>query len=830
MKISVNWVKQYTDVKLPIDKLVEKIGAQLGAVEEVIDLGLKYEGIVVAKVVECEKHPNADKLHVCKIDDGKVVKSVERDKNGYVQVVCGAPNVRKGLMVAWLPPGVIVPSSIGKEPFALEVRDLRGSKSNGMLASASELAMGEDHSGILEIDEKVQPGQDFAEAYGLNDYIIDVENKMFTHRPDCFGILGLAREIAGIQDLKFKSPDIYLKRSVSKTKSQGLKASVKNKKLVPRFMGQIFENIEIKPSPIWLQTNLSRVGIRPINNVVDITNYFMYLTGQPMHAYDADKLNSLSLEARSSKKGEKLKLLNGKEIKFEDDSTILITSKDKPVGIGGVMGGSETEVDEKTKKIVLECANFDMYSVRRTSMKYGLFTDAVTRFNKGQSPLQCEAVLAWAARELVKITGAKPGQIVDVKGDIKPPKKVRVSAKFINDRLGLSLNPGEMEELLTNVEFRVERPDNRDELQVTPPFWRTDIDISEDVVEEIGRLYGYDHLPLDLPKRNLIPAKRDELLMLKNQIRDILADAGANEILTYSFVHGNLLANASQDPEHAFKLSNALSPDLQYYRLSLTPNLLEKVYPNLKAGYDEFAVFEIGKTHIKGLKDEIEPAVPKEEERLAFVYAAESKYWQQKQDGPAYYLAQKYALELLGALNIDVTLTSGDQHTPKSNEALSCWAPFELKRSAYIQTAGGEPLGVVGEYKAKVRSSLKLPVSSAGFELNITQILKFMNPPLYQPISRYPWVEQDISLKAPSKISYGEVYGFISQNLSTPQSSQFSLTPVDIYQPKGETAHKHITLRLKIASHEKTLKAEEVNKILDDAAVMAKEKIGVERL
>jgi phenylalanyl-tRNA synthetase beta chain len=316
MKVSRNWIQQYLDFDLPSnDELVKKIGAQLGAVEEVRDLSEQYKGIVIAKVVSCKPHPNADKLKLCLIDDGNTVASVERNTDGYVQVVCGAPNAAEGLFVAWLPPGATVPSTAhDQEPFRLEAREIRGEKSNGMLASAKELAIGDSHDGILILDVQytseskkpatdvsfsealtnyittpnIKPGDDFAKTYKLDDTIIEIENKMFTHRPDCFGMLGVAREIAGILGHEFRSPDIYRKPKTVPGEDTSKSLIIHNElpELVPRFVAQVFDNVRIGPSPVWMQTMLSRVGIRPISNIVDITNYFMVLTGQPLHAYD----------------------------------------------------------------------------------------------------------------------------------------------------------------------------------------------------------------------------------------------------------------------------------------------------------------------------------------------------------------------------------------------------------------------------------------------------------------------------------------------------------------------------------------------------------------
>lgn len=828
MKVSLNWLNQFTDIDISVDELVEKIGAQLGAVEEVVDLGKKYQGVIVAKVITCQKHPNADKLSLCTIDDGGITPDVNRDENGNVQVVCGAPNVRAGLLVAWLPPGSTVPSTVDKDPLVLGARELRGVVSNGMLASASELAISDDHNGIVELDIDAAPGSSFAEVYQLNDYIIDIENKMFTHRPDCFGVLGVAREVAGIQHKAFKSPNWYL-QSLDRIKPGHTKLPLKVSNtitdLVPRFMAVAMADVTVRPSPFTMQTYLSRVGLRPINNIVDITNYLMYLTGQPNHAYDADKLQKygdLSLETRMSRKGDKIKLLNGKEVELQDDSTILITSNDVPVGIAGAMGGADTEVDESTKNIVIECANFDMYSIRRTSMKYGLFTDAVTRFNKGQSKLQNDRVLEEAVTLVQSLATAHvASDVIDAHGTLADAISVRVSAKFINDRLGLQLSSQEIATLLQNVEFNVQHAG--DEVVITPPFWRTDIEIAEDIVEEVGRLYGFDRLQLQLPTRSLAPVKPNEALKLKSHLRASLAQAGASEVLTYGFVHENLLSKVGQNKDIAFKLGNAISPDLQYFRLSLTPSLLEKVHPNIKAGYDEFALFELGKTHSKTEMDTA--GLPKEFDRLALVLATNSKA--AGSEGAPYFAAKKY-LEVVyaGAALRYVLLSESDTFNHDMFEQML--APFEPARAAVV-FANDKLAGVVGEYKSSIRRALKLPDTAAGFELFLSPLLNQAGS-TYRAVARFPKVEQDITLKVPADVPYQTVVSFVFDNLDTPENYQKSLTPVDIFQKANDKEHKQITLRLSISSNDRTLVAEEVNKLLDDVAAKAAKTLHAERV
>ena len=821
MKVSLNKIRfagEHYDVPDLVtdglDALVAKISAQLGAVDEVIPFGKKFEGIIIVKVVSCEKHPDADKLSVCKIDNGKE----------QIQVVCGAPNVHEGMLAAWLPPGTTVPSTVGKEPLVLEAREIRGQKSNGMLASPAELGISDNHEGILEVDADVEPGTSFTEAYRAEDEaVIDIENKMFTHRPDCFGIMGITREVAGIQGLPFKGPDWYVpKPDFPKAESSELKLNVRNEvpELVPRFTAISLSGVKVKQSPVWLQIVLSEVGIRPINNIVDYTNFWMLETGQPLHAYDYDKVKALSggeaaIVVRTAKPDEKVKLLNGKTIQPRPESVMIATDK-QAIGIGGVMGGSETEVDENTTNIILECANFDMYSIRRTAMAHGLFTDAVTRFTKGQSPLQNLAVLSRITEDIVKYAGGKVASLAIDDNHLSPDQlerqaihpPVKLTVDFINSRLGLKLSAEEMKKILENVEFKVELNDAN--LTVTAPFWRTDIELREDVVEEIGRLYGYDKLPLGLPKRDLTAASKDELLELKARIRERLSRAGGNEVLTYSFVHGDLLAKAGQDPAKAFQVANALSPDLQYYRISLMPSLLEKVHPNIKAGYDRFALFECGKTHSVDHKDET--GLPAEFEFTALVVTANDKL---RQPGAAYYQAKRYLEQLAGELEFKLVSENMQQYPVVQ--------PYDLNRTALVSLKDGTFLGIIGEFKTSVRQALKLPKFTAGFEVD-TSVLQSVitSGSKYHPLSRFPSVKQDITISVPADTTYQTLEQKVTTIIEAekPKDSRFQVEPIDIYQPEDKP-EKHFSFRVTMTSGERTLTDKEVAKILDTVLTKA---------
>lgn len=816
MKVSLNTVKQYTDVDLSVEELVAKINQQLGGVEEVIDLSRRYEGAVIVKVVECVDHPNADRLHVCKVDDGGVVQDIERDENGLVQVVCGAPNVQADMFAVWLPPKSTVPASFtDKEPFVLSARELRGVISNGMMASPKELSFGENHDGLLDLTgEDVKAGDSFAKVYGLDDTIIDIENKMFTHRPDLFGQLGVAREIAGIQHKSFSSPEWY-KASPEFNRGEGLELTVENNAsdVVPRFMAVAIKGVEVKPSPLWLQAELVRLGSKPINNIVDATNYIMLLTAQPTHAYDYDKLRGHKLMARMAVEGESAKLLNGKTYELTD-SDIVIADGEGVVGLAGIMGGGDSEVSAETKNIVLEVANFDMYAVRRSSMRHGLFTDALTRFNKGQSSRQNDYIMSLLIRSIFDISpGEQASQVFDVKSP-SDVKTVNVTPRFVNDRLGLSLSADEMKRLLTNVEMQVDG-----ELEITPPFWRTDLELPEDIVEEIGRLYGFDKLPRELPKRSTKAAPRNNKLVLQQNVRESLAKFGANEVLTYSFVHENVLKRAEQNPEEAFRLSNALSPDLQYYRLSLLPSLLDKVHPNIKAGYDEFTLFEIGKAHNKKAVDA--DGLPKEIDLLELVYASKNAG-----EGAAFYKAKNQVEILLADLGVDVVFEAITEQSPHAG-----MAPYDVKRSAYIKTTSGNFLGVVGELKPSVLKGFKLPDYTAAATVDIHSLSTTERTKVYKPLSRFPKVSQDISLKVPKSVAYADVYSIAEKAVheSSVATGGYVIEPQAIYQP-ADSDTKTITLHFEISSHERTLTDDDVRQVLDQVAGIAAEKFQAERI
>ncbi len=807
MIISVNWLKKFTDIDVSIDELATLIGARLVEIETVVDLGKKYQDVLVAQVVECAELEGSDHLNVTKLDDGGVWLNVERDDNGYVQVVCGAPNVRAGILVAWLPPQSIVPETADDaEPFVLGARKLRGAMSNGMIASARELALFDEHDGILELDTDAAPGTKFADVYELNDYLLDIENKSLTHRPDCFGIIGFAREVAAIQGKPFHTPEWLAQLTPDFGEKQGdimtPTVTIDDPELSARYQAVVLSGADgTKKTPLYIQTYLARVGVRPINAVVDVTNYLMMLTGQPLHAFDYDKLvkvggGAADIHVRSGRVGEKLTLLDDRTIELTPED-IVIAAGETAIGLAGAMGGADTEIDESTKNIIIESATFSLYSLRATQMRHGIFSEAITRFTKGQPAELTAPVVADAVRLIAEWTGAT--RVSDV-ADSYPGKRdlpvIELTATQVNATLGTTYSVEQMRETLRNVEFDATASD--DTLTVQAPYWRSDIHIAEDVIEEIGRINSYDAITLKLPHRDFTAVHPSDFDELRTAMRKALVRAGASEVLTYSFIHGDILRKVGQDPADSYRITNSISPDLQYYRQSLTPSLLGLVNSNVKNGYDQFALFEMNKVHSKTA--ELVEGVPAEMHRLGFVLVnkkdqASAPYYQAKRILD--YMAQLLGMEL--------------SYKPLGDSNLALSKPFEPRRSArVVDVSSGQPLGVIGEYKKSVARGFKLPNYAAGFELLPEAIAIALNhkAPAYTPLSRYPSSERDICFQVAHDVTYQQIIDVTRNVLDTIDISS-TVEPVDVYEPADGTT-KNITVRLKFTAAERTLTGDEV--------------------
>lgn len=818
MIISVNWLKKFVPDLPEIDELSKLIGARLVEIESIENLNEKYKDVIIARVISAKKVEGSDHLNLCKIDDGGKRDGVERDENGFIQVVCGAPNVREGLFVAWLPPKAIVPETFGGENFQLSARKLMGNMSNGMIASLRELGLGDEHDGILEISPEtfengLQAGDSFAGKFELNDYLLEVENKSLTHRPDCFGIIGFAREVAGILGQKFVEPD-FIKQSdfgfeVNNDKSIVIDAQ--DSEICERYTAAIFDVSDILKNPnLTLEkTYLLRSGMRPIDAITDLANELMLETGQPLHTFDFDKLveinggENIKMTVRKAFENEELELLDGRKIKMSQNDIVIATGEngENAVALAGAMGGKSTEIDENTTRILVESATFNLYNLRNTQMRHGIFSEAITRFTKGVPEMMSRKVLDLFGVQLLALGGKSLSEIADSKGDFYYNKsEISVSKDKINQILGTNFSSEEIQKTLENVGI-LTKNDNSETFVV--PFWRNDLHIEEDLIEEVGRLNGYDNIKLQLPKRTFRAVKKAKIDLLQSEIREILVSSGANEILTYTFVHGDLLKKAGQDPKNAYKIINSISPELQYYRQTLTPSLLSKVNQNIRAGFSEFAIFEMNKITEKtlGLNEE---NVPFEQKKLAFIYT--------KNKGEnTFFEAKNYAEFLFNKLGLKVKFIKFDlSKSPLSTE-------FEPKRSALIQVSNSEGekiLGVIGEFKKKIQKALKLPESTAGFELDLGILLENTGRTSVKikDFSKFQSVERDISINVDESRQFAEIFDIFKDISSEFKDVEIETLPIDIFNNGDGT--KNISIRFKITPFEKTLNGDEIRDIM----------------
>lgn len=795
MLVSLNEIKKLVEIPAEVstEELVKLIGSRLVEVEGTIDLAKKYKGIKIVKVVTCEDIPETH-LHLCMIDAGA---------GELVQVVCGAPNVYAGMLAVWFAPGCIVPQTYGAENFELSVRKLRGYESNGMLAGLDEIDLGDDHSGIVEIDPAfAKAGDDFAEKFGLNDVILDIENKSLTHRPDTFGLIGFAREVAGILGVRFKEPENEATVELTELKTkERIEVLVEDKKLCPRYSAAIFE---IKKANLKLATEtekyltpddvfLAKAGMKKISKIVDATNITMLLTGQPLHAFDYDKfvkvggVETCKISVRAAKLGEKLELIGGKEIDLIE-SDIVICSNGVPVALAGAMGGAATEIDANTTKIILESATFSLYNERKMQMAHGIFSEAITRFTKGQPAagtvpalIKCMEKLSVEAKEVSDFADEYEGT---------ESIEIELESSDINNLLGTKYTPEEMATTLRNVGFLVEVVD--EQLRVTVPEWRTDVKIKEDVIEEIGRLRGYDNIPKSLPLRPFVGVRKNPMFELKRELRAILSDnLSCNEVLTYSFVSKDLQEKVGENYDDSYEIVNSISPELQCFRQSITPSLMDKMYENIRAGHKEFTLYEFNQVTRKslGLTDE---RVPEMQNHLAVLSTED------------FYFAKMMLMELGRKLKIDFRL---------EENTLEELPYFEKVRSAKV-TLAGETVGVVGEIKARVLKKFKIK-KAAGLELNLDKIVKMKRAvALKLKISKFPYVERDLTVKVKDEFKYGLLEAKITKVFEMMDKIIFEVVPVSIYQGEDKTS-KNVSFHLSFANTEKTLEAEEISAIMN---------------
>ncbi|MDO4978879.1 MAG: phenylalanine--tRNA ligase subunit beta [Candidatus Saccharibacteria bacterium] len=818
MLVSLNEIKKLVQIPADIttDELVKLIGSRLVEVEGTIDWSERYENIFVVKVISAEDIEGTH-LHLCQIDAGK---------SEPVQVVCGAPNVHAGMFAVWIAPGAIVPSTWDDEHFEITMRPLRGYDSYGMLAGPDELGFDTEHSKIAEIDPKlnIAPGTPLKEVFDLDDVILDIENKSLTHRPDTFGLIGFAREVAGILGIKFEEPEIFSSELDAKLKSlekssNDFSIEIADSELCARYTAAIFETKDALEAEKYLTADaifLAKSGMRAISKIVDATNIVMLMTGQPLHAFDYDKFVAVGggknpkIGVRLAEDKETLKLLDGKTIDLNHDD-IIITSNNIPVALAGAMGGESTEIDADTHRVILESATFSLYNERKTQMAHGIFSEAITRFTKGQPAVGTRPALAYC---IEKLHGEVSSYEDDAPGFNTKPEKITLSLDDINSLLGSDYSASVVKSTLENVGFTVDG-----EFTVTAPLWRTDIHIKEDIIEEVGRLNGYDNITPTLPLKPMIGAERNQLFDLKREIRGVLSDElNAHETLTYSFVSKALQEKAGEDVEDSYEIVNSISPELQVFRQSITPSLLEKVHDNLKAGFSDFTLYEMNQTSQKslGLENILTPegadshGTPAIENRLALVTTGD------------FYQAMAYFKNLVEALHIKQLFISydhaGDNNVIKDVKGFQKPAYLEDSRyvAVFIRTEDNMqvvPLGYIGEIKRSVAKKFKLEDTVSVFEISLDSLTRAnRSDKISLNFSKFPSTTRDVTIE--TEKPYYDIECAIKGILEEAPDLVYSLEPVSVYKAETNLKKANLSFRLTFANTKKTMTSEEISDIM----------------
>ncbi len=806
MIVTIELLKQFGNISADDSDFEKLIKEHIANVEYVHDLRKDYQGILIGEIVEKKEHPNADKLGVYKVFIG--------DKR--VQVVAGDKTLCIGDKVAYIPPGSYVPYTYytKEKPVVIKSVELRGVKSNGMLGSEKELNLGLNHESVYRLPQEATAGEPFSDFYNFNDTIIEIENKGLTNRGDLFGILGIARELTAITGNKFVSPSWILKpQKKLHAESNCLNLEIINdaEALCPRYIGIALDNISVKPSPIWLQSELIKLDTKPINNIIDITNYVSAILGQPLHAFDYDKIisndkapdNKVTINIRMGREGETILGLDNK-IHELNDRTIVIADNNHPIAIAGIIGGKDTSIDVNTKRIVIESANFDKNSIRKSSMSLGINTDSSTKFKHSLDPEMCLPALIKAV-ELVKelADGNVASSIIDLYENKPLAQKITVDVNKLNNHLGTFLSKEVISTILTNLEYTITSSD-KNFLTVKVPSWRKDIQLEEDIYEDIARIYGFDNIDIVLPKKEIRPVSNNEIFELKKETRKLLSTLGLNEILTYSFTSPESFTKANLDPNLAFKLKNPLSPELSLMRISLLQTILPKVKENRGRGFRNFGLFEINLPHIKGYNDK--EGLPKEDWHVSSVITNSEN----RKHSP-FFEAKKYAnaifSERASMVKYSLIADSLEQNLDEYSKAIL--PMFDPNVSAFC-LIDQDIVGIVGELKMNILSEYKLPENTSAFDINLSKIVGLSLPEKkMKPVSIYPIFSLDLCLESNLEVKFSEIEALLQKMLNV-KDSWGNTQCIDIYQDKNNPEKKRITFRIEGGDNNKTLTDKEI--------------------
>ncbi|WP_313069041.1 phenylalanine--tRNA ligase subunit beta [Atlantibacter hermannii] len=774
MKFSELWLREWVNPAIDSDALSGQItmaGLEVDGVEAVAGA---FNGVVVGEVVECGQHPNADKLRVTKVNVGG-----ER----LLDIVCGAPNCRQGLKVAVATVGAVLPGD-----FKIKAAKLRGEPSEGMLCSFSELGISDDHSGIIELPADAPIGTDIRDYLKLDDNTIEIS--VTPNRADCLSIIGVARDVAVLNQAPLNEPEIA---PVAAAITETLPIVVEAPQACPRYLGRVINGIDVKAAtPLWMKEKLRRCGIRSIDPVVDVTNYVLLELGQPMHAFDKDRIDG-GIVVRMAKPGETLVLLDGSEAKLDED-TLVIADHQKALAMGGIFGGEHSGVNGETRNVLLECAFFSPLSITGRARRHGLHTDASHRYERGVDPALQHKAMERATRLLIDICGGEAGPVIDVTDTANLPVRATITLRRSKlDRLiGHRIADEQVSDILRRLGCEV--TEGEGQWQAVAPSWRFDMEIEEDLVEEVARIYGYDNIPDEPVQAGLVMGTHREANLSLKRVKTLLNDKGYQEVITYSFVDPKL-QQLVHPGEEALILPNPIASDMSAMRLSLWTGLLGTVVYNQNRQQSRVRIFETG---LRFVPDTQANLGIRQDVMLAGVICGNrvDEHWDQAKTGVDFY-------DMKGDLESVLELTGKLSEIEFKAEANPALHPGQ-SAAIYLD---GERIGFIGVIHPELERKFDLNGRTLVFELLWDKISGRIVPQA-QEISRFPANRRDIAVVVSENVPAAEI---LSECKKVGANQIVGVNLFDVYRGKGvEQGFKSLAISLILQDTSRTLEEEEI--------------------
>ncbi len=793
MKAPISWLREYVPIEVGVDEIASRLALTGTEVERVAEVGIlggdNLQYFVVGKVLECRRHPDADKLSVCLVDVGEASPRT---------IVCGAPNVGAGQTVAVVLPGGVMPDGT-----RIREAKLRGIVSSGMIMSEAEIGLAAKSPGTMVLPEEWVAGRLLSECFPISDQVLEVE--VTPNRPDCLSVRGMAREIAAItgapfaEDVSFRHPwgDRAVDRDIS--------IEVHDPDLCPRYAGRVIRGVTVGESPLWLKAQLAHAGMRPISNVVDVTNYVLWALGQPLHAFDLQTIRGKRIIVRRARPGETIVTLDGESRTLTDDMLVIADAERASV-IAGIMGGLDSEITDATTDILLEGANFSGPNIMRTSGALGLRSEASTRYEKGLDPEMIPLALDMACKLFVELCGGEVSvATIDVRTEPRPQTVLKLRPERVAAVLGTDLPRDEMAGILSRLGCSVGAtgPD----LVVEVPSFRGDLTREIDLIEEVARVYGLDRIPSTLPPRRVGRGGLDRAQAARRLVEDLLAGAGLTQVIDYSFGDDKwpeLLRLGTDDPRRRMvRIANPLSLDQAFMRTMLLPGLLDTARKNVAVREERVHIFELGRVFVPSGS-----LLPDEPTRVGILLAGrwDEDSWLRSGATADYFLAKGLAERMAAGLHSPLVFSRPDAEAPGAEPFL------HPGKSATVATPDGRIVGWIGEVHPLVVQAYDLKGPAVAVELDLHPIAAASTDVLmFRDLMTFPAVEQDFALVVDAAVSAAEV---VSSLRGAGGELLEDIRVFDLYEGAQVAAgKKSLALRLSFRAPDRTLSEDEVNEL-----------------